>query len=217
MQRVFQEKKVLAIQQIANKKKMERMRQIQFTSGCPNACQYCYEPKEMRYYDPEIPDDPEIQILDMNFLANPKAIQILESMPKRKYELICGVDFRRLTTDICILMKQKGFIRVRWAWDYGFSQQKKHQRVWKMFSKAGFRSEELSVFILVNWKIPYVDCVKKLDLLKVWNVKVNDCCWDGGYKQAKPVYWTPEQIKKFRSMCRKHNQLVRFKIDPELK
>ena len=74
----------------------------------------------------------------------------------------------------------------------------------------------LSVFILVNWKTPYADCLKKLDLLKVWNVKVNDCCWDGGYKIAKPHYWELSQIKEFRRKCRKHNQLVRFKIDPEL-
>lgn len=194
------------------------MKKIQFTSGCPNNCHYCKEPFTMKYYEPEIPEDQNIQILDMNFLANPNALKILKTLPIRNsYELICGIDFRRLTPEICKWLKKRRFIKIRWAWDYGFSQQKKHQKVWKMFKKAGYRSEELSVFILVNWKIPYVECVKKLDLLKVWNVKVNDCCWDGGYKIAKPVYWTPEQIKKFRRMCRKHNQMVNFKIDPELK
>lgn len=191
------------------------MERIQFTSGCPNQCHYCYEPKEMIYYNPKIPKDGEIQILDMNFLANPKAKEILRSLPKRKWEFICGIDYRRLDQDICNLMKEKGFIKVRWAWDYGFSQQKTHQNIWKMFKKAGYKSEELSVFMIVNWKIPYVECVKKLDLLKVWNVKVNDCCFDGGYKIAKPIHWYPEQIKKFRAMCRKHNQMVLFKIDPE--
>ena len=193
------------------------MNKIQFTSGCPNNCSYCYEPEEIKCFNPEIPKDKEIQILDMNFLANPNARQILESLPKRKWEFICGVDYRLLDTDICILMKEKGFIKVRWAWDYSFNDQKKHQKVWRMFKKAGYRSEDLSVFMLVNWKIPYMDCVKKLHLLKVWNVKVNDCCWDGGYKRAKPVYWTPEQIKRFRSACRKHNQLINFGIDPEWK
>jgi hypothetical protein len=84
-----------------------------------------------------------------------------------------------------------------------------------MFKRAGYRSEDLSVFMIVNWKIPITECEKKLDLLKVWNVKVCDCCYDGGYKLAKPMFWTPEQIKRFRAKCRKHNQLVRFKIDPE--
>ena len=192
------------------------MKQIQFTKGCPNGCQFCYEPKEIQTYKVTIPEDKEIQILDMNFLANPKADSILFNLPKKKYELICGVDYRGLTQGRCDFFKQRGFIKMRWAWDYHLTEQKKHRKVRDMFVKAGYRPEELSVFMIVNWKIPYVDCCKKLDLLKVWNVKVNDCCWDGGYKQAKPKYWTPEHIKKFRSMCRKHNQLVRFRIDPEL-
>ena len=191
------------------------MKQIQFTSGCPNACHYCYEPKEIKTFNPKIPKDKEIQILDMNFLANPDAKEILKSLPKKKWEFICGIDFRILDQEICNLMKEKGFIKPRWAWDYNFSQQKTHQRVWRMFKRAGYRSEDLRVFMLVNWKIPYVECCQKLDLLKIWNVEVSDCCWDGGYKLAKPVYWKPEHIKKFRSMCRKHNQMIIHKIDPE--
>lgn len=193
------------------------MKQIQFTSGCPNNCQYCYEPQEIKTFKPEIPKDKDIQILDMNFLANPDLWWIFENLPKRKYELVCGIDYRRLNQTIANKLKEHRFIKVRWAWDYTFADQKKHQAVWKMLVKAGYRSQDLSVFILVNWKTPYIDCCKKLDLLKVWNVKVNDCCFDGGYKLAKPIYWTPEQIKKFRAKCRKHNQMVLFKIDPELK
>lgn len=194
------------------------VKQIQFTSGCPNNCHYCYEPKEIKTYDPKIPEEADLlQILDMNFLANPKAFKHISELGAYPYkkELICGIDYRLLTQNIANALHGCGFIKVRWAWDYGFSQQKTHQKTWRILKKAGYRSEELSVFMLVNWKIPYLECVRKLDLLKVWNVKVNDCCWDGGYKIAKPVYWTPEQIKKFRAMCRKHNQIVRFKIDPE--
>lgn len=191
------------------------MKKIKFTSGCPNGCIFCYESNRIRTYNPKIPDDNDIQILDMNFLANPKAVWILLGLPRRNYELVCGVDYRLLTPFICDLLKSRGFKKIRWAWDYNFSSQKKHQKVWKMLLKAGYRSEDLSVFMIVNWKIPYTECCRKLDLLKVWNVKVNDCCWDGGYKIAKPVYWTPENIKKFRATCRKHNQLVGFKIDPE--
>lgn len=190
---------------------------IKFTDGCPNGCKYCYEPKVTpKYYTPEIPITKElIQISDMNFLSNPDALRILAELPKQKYEFICGLDYRRLTPDICQLLKEKGFVKIRWAWDYNFSQQKTHKKVLEMFLKAGFRSEELSVFMIVNYKIPFVECCQKLDLLKVWNVKVNDCCYDGGYATAKPKDWNIDQIKKFRKMCRKHNQIVRFKIDPE--
>jgi len=194
------------------------MKQIKFTDGCPNQCSYCYEPKEMKYHHPLIPLNEDIQIQDMNFLSNPDHFSILRNLPKNKsYEFTCGIDFRRLDQGICDLMKQKGFVKVRWAWDYGFSQQKIHQKIWKMFTKAGYKSEELSVFVLTNWKIPYVECCRKLDLLKIWNVKINDCCFDGGYKIAKPKDWNIDQIKRFRKICRKHNQMVLFKIDPELK
>lgn len=193
------------------------MHQIQFTSGCPNNCRYCYEPKEVRVLAPVYPKKGEYnQILDMNFLANPDVMDILKGLPKAKYELVCGVDYRRLSPEICGLLKKKNFIKIRWAWDYTFTQQKIHKKVWQMLTRAGFKSEELSVFILVNWKTPYLDCCRKLDLLKVWNVKVNDCCWDGGYKIAKPHYWDLNHIMRFRAACRKHNQIVRFKIDPEL-
>jgi len=191
---------------------------IQFTSGCPNSCSYCYEPKEIKTFNPEIPETKElIQILDMNFLANPQAKDILKRIPKRKYELVCGIDYRRLDQETADLLKKKGFIKIRWAWDFQFGQQRIHQKTWRKFIKAGYTPNSLSIFILVNWKIPYRDCCKKLDLMKVWNVKINDCCWDGGYKIAKPIYWSPDQIKKFRHKCRKHNQMVLFRIDPEFK
>jgi len=193
------------------------MNKIQFTSGCPNNCDYCYEPKEITCFNPEIPEDKEVQILDMNFLANPDHLKILNDLPKGSWEMVCGFDYRRLDQNVCDILKKKGFIKIRWAWDYNYGQQRKHKNTLKIFTKAGFKPKELSIFILVNWKIPYIDCCKKLDLMKVWNVKVNDCCWDGGYKLAKPIYWTPEQIKKFRAKCRKHNQLVNFGIDPEFK
>ena len=197
------------------------MKQIQFTKGCPNQCAYCYEQAEMEYLDPDIPQGEKlVQILDMNFLANPNfeehIVNLMEANNKN-YELICGIDFRRLNQDICNMLHNARFIKMRWAWDYNFGQQRLHQMTLRMLVKAGYQPRDLSVFILANWKIPYSDCLQKLDLLKVWNCKVNDCCYDGGYKIAKPQYWNIDQIKNFRKKCRKHNQLVRFKIDPEFK
>ena len=191
---------------------------IKLTDGCPNGCHYCYEPKvPTKYYDmPELKEE-YIQILDMNFLSNPSAYYHINALASHMNELVCGVDYRLLDQQIANNLWLCNFIKMRWAWDYGLSQQKVHKKVLQTFLKAGYKSKELSVFMLVNWKIPFVECCKKLDLLKVWNVKVNDCCWDGGYKRAKPVYWTPEQIKKFRRMCREHNQIVNFGIFPELK
>jgi pyruvate-formate lyase-activating enzyme len=196
------------------------MKKIQFTKGCPNGCEYCYEPTEIEYLYPDIPKNKEcVQILDMNFLCNPNAKSFLNALigQNKSYELVCGIDYRRIDIETASLMKKAKFIKIRWAWDYNFGQQKIHKKIKDMFLKVGYKPNDLSVFIIVNWKIPYIDCVKKLDLLKVWNVKVNDCCYDGGYRLAKAKYWTPEQIKRFRKMCRKHNQIVNFGIDPEFK
>jgi len=46
------------------------------------------------------------------------------------------------------------------------------------------------VFLLCNWKIPYSECLKKLDLLKVWNVQVCDCYFDNQIRNIQPVYWS---------------------------
>jgi hypothetical protein len=192
------------------------MKQIQFTSGCPNNCDYCHEPKEVKRifpYDYKLMgEEKEIQILDMNFLANPDHLMLLRTMPDSKYELICGVDYRRLTQEICNLLKKRGFIKIRWAWDYGFSQQSKHKKVYKMFLKAGYKPKELSVFVLVNWKTPFVDCMRKLQLFKVWGVNVSDCCFDGGYKMAKPHHWSLEHIKRLRKRSLKSSNRQTYLI-----
>lgn len=58
------------------------IKQIQYTKGCPNNCPYCYEPIEMEYLDPIIPKDKRINILDMNFLANPMAKSKITNLKK---------------------------------------------------------------------------------------------------------------------------------------
>jgi hypothetical protein len=116
------------------------------------------------------------------------------------------------------MIYSKGFKNIRWAWDYGLNLQKTHNKVWRMFKKAGYKNEDLMVFMICDWKITYEECCNKLDLLKIWNVKVSDCWYDG---VVSPNFqcnnWSIEQCKNFRKKCRKHNQMVLFKIDPELK
>ncbi len=84
-----------------------------------------------------------------------------------------------------------------------------------MLVKAGYRSQDLTIFMICNWKIPYKECCDKLDVMKVWRVKVCDCYFDNQIKNIQPVYWTKPEIDAFNFKCRKHNQLVNFGIDPE--
>ena len=86
----------------------------------------------------------------------------------------------------------------------------------KKLEKVGYSREEIMVFIICNWEIPYSTNLRKLDLCKIWGVKVADCYYDNQVgPQFIPLHWTLEQIYDFRRKARKHNQMIRFKFDPQ--
>jgi hypothetical protein len=202
---------------------------IKLSEGCPHLCPYCYEGNQMVQWPiPEITSN-NVEILDMNFLYQPEILQRLKILSEKTYkekvvyfEAVCGFDFRLLTQDIANALKVARFQHPKLAWDWFMKDQYKINDAIEMLLKAGYKSgggrtSDISIFMLVNWKIPYEECCKKLDLMKVWRVNVCDCCYDGGYKYATPMHWKAWQIESFRAKCRKHNQLVAFGIDPEIK
>lgn len=202
---------------------------IRLSEGCPNNCEFCRETKECGrnpiFFDiPEIVRN-KVKIMDMNLIYKDKCIEILDKLGNTKvenkiihYELICGIDWRFMTQEKANALKRNRFDNVRFAWDYNLNQQIKIKDCLNMLLKAGYKSKELSCFIICNWKVSYEACLRKLDLLKIWNVKVNDCWFDNQLSpDIKPIYWQSHLIKEFRAKCRKHNQMVLFGIDPELK
>ncbi len=87
-----------------------------------------------------------------------------------------------------------------------------------MLRKAGYQMKATQIFMLVNGKVPFSECKMKLDLMKVWNVQVSDCWFDNQIRGSViPEYWTNEECKEFGKLCRKHNQIVNFGVDPEWK
>ena len=197
---------------------------IELHRGCPwgEVHTYCYEPNI--YQDFPIPEivSNQVQILDMNPLARKDIVEVLHDLGSRKvnrkvikYEFVCGIDYRFLTQEIADLMKKYRFVRPRIAWDDPFSEQLKIKDAIEKMIKAGYKKNDLMMFMIVNWKIPFDECLRKLDLMKVWNVKVCDCCYDGGYKVAVPVHWTQREMNMIRKISRKHNQLVLFGMDPQ--
>jgi len=202
---------------------------IRLSDGCPNNCQYCRETIEngadpIYYATPRIIRN-KVKILDMNLIYKPRALELINSLGNAKvnnkvvyYELICGIDFRYLTQEIANALKNNRFKNIRLAWDYGFlAQQKKMKKAINILLKASYKPRDITIFMICNWKTPYRDNCRKLDLCKVWNVKVADCYFDNQISpNIKAIFWTPEHIKKFRASVRKHNQLVNFKIDPEV-
>jgi len=209
------------------------VQRIELHRGCPWQHEYCYEPKEAEDFPiPELVKN-QVQILDMNFLSRCDALEVIKELGKKRvngkpviYEFVCGIDYRFLTDEIAEAMRSNRFIRPRIAWDDPFSEQTKIKDAIVTLEAAGYRRNEISAFMIVNWRVSYSECLRKLDLMKVWNIKVCDCCYDGGYGPgvgcrgtgvAVPVYWTLEDIQDIRLKSRKHNQLVLFGIDPQIK
>lgn len=208
--------------------KMDKDQQwIRLTEGCPHNCPYCYEPQEIKVFDiPEI-ERSVVKIMDMNMLVpSKKPLEILTELPTRfnggfiEYEFICGIDYRFLTKEIAEELKKHHVNRIRIAWDWWYRDQLKIKDALKLIYSVGYKPENIIIFMICNWEIPYEECLRKMDLCKVWNVKIGDCYYDNQIEINEkfiPIGWTTKQALDFRSRCRKHNQLVNFKMDPQLK
>lgn len=197
---------------------------IRISEGCPHNCPYCYEPQEIKFFGiPEIVRN-TVKIMDMNLLCKREALSVIKELGKKRvnnkivnYEMICGIDYRFLTQEIANALRESRFKKIRIAWDWFYKDQLKIKDAISILIKAGYKKHEIMIFMICNWRIPYSECCLKLDLCKVWNVQVSDCYYDNQVKHIEPIHWTSKQIKAFRKKCRKHNQLVNFKIDPEVK
>lgn len=198
---------------------------IRITEGCPNNCPYCYEPTEFQNFGiPEIVRN-DVKIMDMNLIAKPEANNIILELGQKRvngnvvhYELVCGVDFRFMTQYTADILKRSRFVNIRIAWDWFYKDQKEIKKTIDYFLKAGYKPNDIMVFMICNWRIPIEENMKKMDLCKVWNVKIADCYYDNQtFPNVQPIHWTFNECKEFRRKVRKHNQLVNFKIDPELR
>jgi hypothetical protein len=221
-----------------NKVKGEKQA-IRLTEGCVHNCPNCHEGTEIKLFDLPKLEKTEILIFDMNLLCKPQALQIIKDLGDLtvngkhcRYELVCGADYRFMTQEMAdTLFKSRfGYVgfdpklhrnkrQIRIAWDGKYNQQFKIKKAIDMLVKAGYKAKEIMVFMQANYRlVGYEECLLKLDLCKVWNVQVCDCYYDGQIgKHIQPVFWSAEEIKAFRKKARKHNQIVKFGIDPEIK
>lgn len=195
---------------------LNEVQRIRITDGCPWSCEWCQAPSRFRRY--EIPNltRKRVQILDMNLLAHPEADEILDLLPSgHEYELVCGVDYRFLTPERADRLHELKFTRMRFAWDGPFLLQADMKRTVLTLKRAGF--VDLACFVICNHpSITFQENMLKLDLLKIWGVKICDCYYNG---QVSPnfveIAWSIAQMRRFRRVCRRHNQLVLFGIDVE--
>lgn len=203
----------------------DRQQWIRISQGCPNHCPFCYESQEKTWFGPPEIVRNDVHIMDMNLLSFPEAEDTISKLGLKRvdgkvvrYTLVCGLDYRFLNERIAEQLKASRFYDIRLAWDWWYSDQFKIEKAVRILTNAGFPLKEITVFMICNWEIPFAECIRKLELCKYWGVKIADCYFDGQLPpNVEPIGWTAFQIKAFRHMVRKHNQLVRFHIDPELK
>ena len=198
---------------------------IRITEGCPHNCPFCYEPKKIKIFD--IPDivRNDVKIMDMNILCKKESLNIIKELGKKRvnekvihYELVCGIDYRFLTDEIAKALKRSRFKKIRIAWDWFYRCQFEIKDAIQKLLNAGYRPNDIMVFMVCNWKMPFEENMKKLDLCKIWGVQVADCYYDNQvFPNVISIFWTDKENKAFRKKCRKHNQLVNFGIDPEVK
>jgi len=208
---------------------------LRLSDGCFRNCWNCYAPtKKVHYKIPEIIRN-KVVIMDMNFLwAYPNPAETLKFLGNRivnkkcvKYDFCSGLDYTLLTPEICRILfyhrfgrfnNKRNFTKApRIAWDRSVKEQKIMKGALKELKRAGFTMRNIQVFILANGKIPFDECALKLDLMKVWNVQVADCWYDNQKRgSVEPRYWSYDECKAFGKLCRTHNKLVNFGIDPEL-
>ncbi len=196
---------------------------IRITEGCPHNCPFCYEPTESKVFGfPRILRN-DVKIIDMNLLCKSESLEIIKELGRKRvnkrvvyYELICGIDYRFLTEGHAVALKKARFNKIRIAWDWFYKDQMKINDAIKKLIKAGYKSRDLTIFMICNWKVSHDENLKKLDLCKIWRVKVSDNYFDNQVSpNIVPEYWNAEEIKSFRKKVRKHNQLVNFGVDPK--
>jgi len=207
----------------------DEFQMIRLSEGyCPHKCPWCYEhiyaiPKK-DYPLPEIVRR-DVRISDMNILASNDPISKIKQFRDIRVDgkviyphLICGIDYRYLSEEIAIALKKSRFKNIHIAWDKTIDHKEKVISALKLLLDVGYTNRTIYVFMICNHpSISFDECMNKFYILHDMNIKIIDCYFDNQYGRQKkiPIGWTEYEIRAFRKMIRKHNQIVNFGIDPD--
>lgn len=204
---------------------------IRLSDGCFRNCWNCYAPTQKVWYEiPKIVRN-KVVFYDMNFLwAYPDPLKVIKDLGQIKvndkvvyYDFWCGIDFTLLTPEIANALNESRFGRfnnkrnyvrgIRLAWDRSIREQGEFIKALELLDKAGYNRINHQVFMLVNGKIPFKECSKKLQVLMYQHIQVCDCWYD---KQKRgsiiPKFsWTQSECDIFGFQCRDHNEIVQGK------
>ena len=201
---------------------------IELNRGCLRQCPFCYsDPNYKTFRIPQIRSN-LVQIIGENILYDYEIKKKIKELgrinfnnKKVYYGLSQGIDRRILTPEIIQLLvenkiglitkKGRWYKGMRISWDGHLSQMGQVKRTIEALEKAGYKRNYISVFMLVNWKISFKECMQKFRIIKKWKVSIDDCTWNTTKKEMKPHFWTRLELKKFRDKCRVHNIRMRFR------
>lgn len=214
---------------------------IHTSRGCHRKCPFCGTWKIESEFIPKKTIKSEIKykkivIYDNNFLKNPYVEDILNEFIELKnnkkiiwIESQSGFDGRILLKKpyLAKMIKEAGFRYPRIAWDWGYEKYPSIKKQIDILIEAGYKTKEISVFMLYNWEIPFEEMEKKRIKCWEWQVQIADC----RYRPLNQLYdkynprvvgqtskdyyihekagWTDALVKQFRKNVRRQNICVR--------
>jgi len=223
--------------------------------GCIRKCSFCgvwkIEPKRLYKTSEELIKEiknvgkNKVIFFDNNFLANENIRQILSDLVDLRlnnkpftFECQSGFDGRLLENDpeLAVLLKKAHFHNVRIAWDNSVSVFSSIKNQLSYLAAAGYKPQDVFVFMVYNYDISYEKMLKKLNYCKKWGVQIADCRYrplnsvkddynPGKFRsgQTKEDYyihteggWTDQKIRDFRRRVRQHNIWIRYARDKGL-
>lgn len=214
---------------------------IHASRGCLRRCSFCgtwriepeFRPKKSISGEVRLPG---VVFYDNNFLMNPHVERVLRELVELRregtlkwVESQSGLDGRALyeKPHLARMMKEAGFRYPRIAWDSGYRQKEYIRRQIDILECAGYESRDISVFMLYNHGISFLEMEQKRISCWEWQVQVADCrfrpldqlvddykSWIVG--QPSEDYfmgqgWNDAMVKQFRKNVRRQNICVRMR------
>ena len=126
------------------------------------------------------------------------------------------------------LLKKARFKNPRLAWDGSFKEWNKIEKQVNILCKAGFKSKDISIFMIYNWEYTFEEMERKRKKCFDWGVQIADCR-NRPLTQLHDIYkplkdqsdgkdyhinpnWTDAEVKQFRKNVRRQNIVVRQRV-----
>ncbi len=212
--------------------------------GCSRNCNFCgiwrienLDYKNANQVYQEISSN-KLIFYDNNILVNPYIEEILEMLANTTYnnrvihcECQSGFDGRILENKphLADLLKRARFRNIRIAWDFSYNEYSRVENWIQILENAGFRRNNIFVFMIYNWKYDFKYMEKKRTKCFEMGVQIADCRYrplNSTFDNYKPnkinqtcedyyihSNWTDSEIKQFRRNVRRHNICIRHRID----